>query len=120
MLFSSWEISAKKTRPIDKDRRRVILPTGAPRLVESSTSRQVRADVEAWIALLEAVRRSAQARLMLLDGRDGKDLIACPWGRLLPCAEGCRCVGRKLVTVAFLREHYMHLVTEVVRLVRPS
>ena len=57
---------------------------------------------------------------MLLEGRAGKDLIGCPWGRLLPCTGGCRCGGRKLVTVTFLREHYTHLATEVVRLVRPS
>ena len=109
-----------KSRPTARDRAERRVPTGAPRLVESSTDRAARASAEAWQSLLDAVRRSSSARLMLLSGRPGADRIACPWERVMDCGASCRCGGTGTVTVGFLRKHYENLVDDIARLARPA
>ena len=99
-------------------RRRI--PTGAPRLVESSTDRAARASTEAWGALIDAVRRSSLAHLELLKGRASGDRVACPWERLTGCDDTCRCRGAGTVTIEFLRGHYERLALEISRLVAPA
>ena len=103
----------------DKSPRRRI-PTGAPRLVESSTDRAARSSAEAWGALLDAVRRSSLARLELLKGRASGDRVSCPWVQLTGCDAACRCRGAGTVTVEFLRGHYEHLAVEIAMLASPA
>ena len=103
----------------DEERRRRI-PTGAPRLVESSTDRAARSSTEVWGLMLDAVRRSSSARLKLLKGRASGDRVSCPWERLMGCDATCRCRGAGTVAVAFLREHYERLALEISLLVEPA
>lgn len=100
-------------RLVARDRAELCLPTGAPRLVESSNDRAARASLEAWQAMVEVVRRSASARLMLLSGRAGSERISCPWARITRCDVDCRCRGFGTVTVEFLRGHYERLAVEI-------
>lgn len=111
---------SKKRVPVRERRITRCIPTGAPRLMESSVERQVRANAEAWTALVDVLRRSTTARLELLKAHAGRDRISCPWGRLVICDGGCRCGGAAMVTVTFLREHYEHLVAEVVKIATPT
>ena len=108
-----------KSKARDATPRRRI-PTGAPRLVESSTNRSARSSTEVWALLLDAVRRSSSSRLELLKGRASGDRVACPWERLTSCDATCRCLGAGTVTVAFLRGHYEHLALEIALLVYPA
>jgi hypothetical protein len=82
--------------------------------------RHAREDVTAWTALVSAVRRSALARLDLLNGRAGGDRVPCPWEYLTVCDDSCRCVGAGTVTVDFLRDHYRRLPEALVKLARRS
>jgi hypothetical protein len=116
-LFSSDELNGRKRRPPGRDRRRRRIPTGAPRLIESSTERIGRMDTEAWELLIKSVRRSAIARSELLDHRDEKDLLTCPWSRLVACDHACRCNGTGKVTVSFMRDHYARLASKIEQLV---
>jgi hypothetical protein len=72
---------------------------------------------ETWQALIEAVRRSASARLLLLGSRSGFDQIPCPWQRFMGCGTSCRCQGDGTVTVGFLRRHYTNLANDIAALV---
>lgn len=110
----------KPKRPAQDRRLRRRIPTGIPRLVESSRDRRNRSSTEAWDALLEAVRRSASARLELLRGRDASDRMQCSWQRLSGCETTCRCRGAGTVTVGFLRDHYERLALELSLLARRS
>ena len=101
-------------------RRGLRLPTGTPRLVESSRAREARTSAVAWQALLETVRRSAAARVDLLRGRSGSERLACAWKRLSGCDTHCRCRGAGTVSVDFLRRHYESLGTNLALLVRPA
>ena len=113
--------SAKtKSRPSPSDRTMRCIPTGAPRLVESSTDRSARSFTEAWQLLLDTVRRSSMARLSLLSGRQSADRVVCPWARIMDCHVGCRCGGVGTVTVGFLRKHYDSLADDIERFVRPA
>jgi hypothetical protein len=113
-LFSPIELKPR-TRSPDRDRRAPRrIGTGAPRLVESSADRRAIADRMSWEALLDVVRRSAQARLDLLQNRASSDEMKCPWARLVACDVNCRCRGMKIVTVGFLRDHYERLALEIV------
>lgn len=120
-LFTANDLKSKskKARAPGRDRRRRSIPTGEPRLVESSRDRDGRIAALAWEALIDAIRESAVARLELLRGRQGSDQLVCPWERLMVCDGGCRCRGTRMVTVAFLRAHYMQLATEVALFGRP-
>ena len=102
-----------KSRPTARDRAERRLPTGAPRLVESSRGRFGRASTEAWQALLDAIRQSTTARLALLSGRSGSDQLSCPWERVTGCDISCRCSGSGAVAVKFLRKHYASLADEI-------
>lgn len=114
-----FPIVVKKTRAPGRDRRsRRRIPTGAPRVVESSGDRRARADSDAWEALLDGIRRSAAARLELLRGRPGDDQISCPWNRITGCDADCRCRGTRAVTVDFVRDHCARLATDIALLVR--
>ena len=115
-LFSVSSLKPKSSRPVRDKRPRSLIPTGAPRLVESSNDRAVRATTETWEAFLEMIRRSASARLALLEGWVDRDWIACPWERITGCSVTCRCSGTKTVTVEFLRKHYECLSAEIVKL----
>lgn len=117
-LFSKVELKPTK-HGIGRKRRRRRIPTGAPRLMESSAERTDRLLSEAWMQQLAAIDRSSQARLELLKQHEGSDLIGCPWARLTPCDGTCRCQGLGKVKIALLRDHYAHLVVEIVRLVTP-
>ncbi len=108
-----------KTALRDGGTRRRI-PTGPPRLVESSTDRTARSSTEAWKAMLDAVRRSASARLELLKGRAASDRFGCPWERLMGCDVTCRCHAAGTVTVQFLRGHYERLAVEISLLASPT
>lgn len=109
-----------KARLIARDRAERRVPTGAPRLVESSSDRAERASAEAWQLLLDAVRRSSTARLTLLSGRPASDQVACPWERITSCDASCRCSGTGAVTVDFLRRHYATLADEIEKVTRPA
>lgn len=112
--------STKRSWPSIRDKRpRTRIPTGAPRLVESSGDRAARAEITSWAALLDAVSRSASARLELLKGRESTDRVPCGWQRLTGCDVSCRCRGAGTVTVRFLRAHYERLVLEIKMLVSP-
>ncbi len=118
MLFPSTpRKTSSKLSPDKRPRRR--LPTGTPRLVESSSDRAARASVEAWEATLDAIRRSATARLELFKNRPLSERIPCPWERLTGCAITCRCRGAGTVTIEFLSDHYARLATEIAVLVSP-
>jgi hypothetical protein len=115
-LFTANDLKSKskKARAPGRDRRRRrSIPTGEPRLVESSRDRDGRIAALAWEALIDAIRESAVARLELLRGRQGSDRLVCPWERFMVCDVGCRCRGSRTVTVAFLRAHYMRLASEI-------
>lgn len=101
-------------------RLRTTIPTGAPRLVESPSDRASRAPTETWAALLDVVRRSAAARLVLLERRSDQDRIGCPWKRITGCDNTCRCGGLGMVTVALLRTHYELLAIDIATLARPA
>jgi hypothetical protein len=111
--------SKPKARPTARDRAEYRIPTGAPRLVESSTDRAARSSTEAWESLLDAVRRSSMARLTLLSGRSGTDRVSCPWALSTDCVANCRCGGSGTVTVEFLRKHYATLTDDIELLARP-
>lgn len=97
-----------------EDRRpRRRIPTGAPRLVESSRDRRNRTAAESWESLLDSVRRCSEGRLTLLSGRNANEQLACSWQRLTGCTIDCRCGGTKLVTVGFLRNHYKLLPSAI-------
>ena len=122
-LFPASSLKPKSRPPARDKRPRVLIPTGAPRLVESASTRASRAGTESFAALIAAVRRSSEARLMLLEGRPGRpgrDRIACPWERLTGCDVTCRCGGAGTVTVEFLRTHYEHLAVEIATFARPT
>jgi hypothetical protein len=117
-LFSSNQLVPRR-RSLGRDRRRRrSIPTGAPRLVESSADRQDRAIAESWTSFVDVIRQASLARLELLRGRDGGDVTGCPWSRLVVCDDACRCGGTGTVTVAFLRDHYEHLAAEVAKIAR--
>ena len=121
MTLFPASILKQKVRPPCRDKRpRSRIPTGAPRLVESSSDRASRSETEAFAALLAAVRRSASARLALLAGRPGRDQVACSWERITGCDVTCRCGGAGTVTVEFLRTHYEHLAVEIATISRPA
>ena len=121
MTLFPASILKQKARPPGRDKRvRSRIPTGVPRLVESSSDREARAAIETWAALLDAVRRSSSSRLMLLERRPGRDRIACPWEQLTGCDVTCRCGGAGTVTVEFLRTHYEHLAVEIATIARPA
>ena len=109
--------SQLKPRPVARARASRRIPTGAPRFVESSNDRSGRAFVAAWQALIDAVRRSSEARLALLSGRSGAQRVACPWERITSCDVSCHCRGAGAVTVKFLRSHYTNLANDIVALV---
>jgi len=119
-LFSTTALKSKPKLPSPDGRPRHRLPTGAPRLVESSNDRAARTSAEAWESLLDAVRRSATARLELFKNRSASDRVACPWERLTGCAVACRCRAAGTVTVGFLSEHYGRLASEIAMLVTPA
>jgi len=119
-LFVASELKTKGRRPSRDRRPRVSLPSGMPRLVESSRARRARAGVEAWEAFIGEIRRSAEARLILLAGHSEGDRVVCPWARLTSCGTTCRCAGAATVSVDFLRKHYKTLATEIVLFVRRS
>jgi len=112
-LFSSRDLKSRRRSPGPDRRDRRRIPTGDLRLVESSTDRRARARVESWTEFVDAIRRSTAARLELLKGREGGDLIPCPWDRLGTCDGTCRCGGSGTVTVDFLLDHYARLATEI-------
>lgn len=112
--------SRSNGRLAPRDRAARRLPSGSPRVVESSNDRTARASVDAWQALVDAVRRSAAARLMLLDGRSRGDRVPCSWNRLTGCDSSCRCRGAGTVTVEFLRRHYEHLAVEIAMIAAPA
>jgi hypothetical protein len=119
-LFSD---SILKPKPLSssRDRRRCFrIPTGAPRLVDSSIVCQARASEAAWNKLIDAIKRAAISRLALLKGRTGKERASCPWERFTGCCIDCRCRGERTVTVDFLRTHYTRLAIEIALLVLPS
>ena len=106
-----------KSRPTARARAECRIPTGAPRVVESSNDRIGRAPVEAWQALIDAVSRAASARLTLLSGRAGTERVACSWEQITGCDASCRCRGAGTVTVDFLRRHYTSLANDIAVLV---
>jgi hypothetical protein len=119
-LFSSRDLKSKQRSP-GRDRRRPRqIPTGTPRLMESSAERLERMSTETWAEFVNAIRRSSTARLDLLKSRDGSDQIPCPWERLVACDKTCRCGGSKRVTVDFMRKHYGQLATEIAKIVSPA
>ena len=100
--------------------RRLRIPTGPPRLVESSLVCQEQAPAIVWKKLIDAISQAAIARLALLKGRVGKEWTSCPWERFTGCSIDCRCRGERRVTVDFLRAHYARLAIEVALFARPA
>ena len=117
MTLFPMSYSKPKSRPPARDRAALRIPTGVPRVVESSNDRIGRAPVEAWQALIDAVSRFASARLMLLSGRAGTERVLCPWKQIMGCDVSCRCHGAGTVTVDFLRRHYTRLANDIAMLV---
>ena len=109
-----------KARPMPRDRAERCIPTGALRIVESSTDREARSSTDTWQALLDAVRRSAAARLSLLNGRANAERVSCPWAPVTGCGSSCRCDGAGTVAVGFLRKHYETLADHLAQLGRPA
>lgn len=109
-----------KVKPTARDREERRVPTGAPRVVESSRDRASRASAEAWQSLLDSIRRSSTARLTLLSGRPAADQVLCPWKRITGCAASCRCGGSGAVKVEVLRRHYARLADDIELLARPA
>lgn len=107
-------------RALPRDRADRRVPTGTPRLVDSSTARAALASNKAWQALIAAVRCSSDARLALLKGRPGSERVVCSWERITGCVASCRCGGSGTVTVDFLRKHYAALGDEISKLTRPA
>ena len=120
MTLFPMSCSKPKVRPTARDRSERRVPTGLPRLAESSTDRATRSSTEAWQSLLDVVRRSSTARLTLLSGRPGADRISCPWERVVDCGASCRCGGAGTVTVEFLRKHYANLADDIALLALPA
>lgn len=118
-LFSQSELRPKLKSPGRDRRRRRRIPTGAPRVIESSADRAARAGTESWSAFLDAIARAAAVRLDLMKDRDGGALVDCPWARVVACDGFCRCGGSGAVTVEFLRDHYAELSTEILRVALP-
>lgn len=119
MLFSPSDLTSKRRPTGGARKRRLRIPTGTQRLVESSNARRDRAPEIAWKALIAAIRRSSSARLELLKGRPNCDRVPCPWERLTGCGDGCRCGGVRTVTIEFLRTHYTQLAATVARCACP-
>jgi hypothetical protein len=119
MLFPESPMKSK-LRPSARARKRLRIPTGKPRLVESSALCQERAAAVAWKRLVDAISSAAVARLALLRGRVGKERTPCPWEPFTGCCVDCRCCGERLVTVDFLRAHYGRLAIEIALLALPS
>lgn len=119
-LFSPIELKPRTQSLGGEQRSPRRIGTGVPRLVDSSAARRVMADRMTWESLLDAIRRSSQARLDLLQNRARSDELGCPWARVVPCDVNCRCRGTKLVTVGFLRDHYERLALEIVMATTPS
>jgi hypothetical protein len=118
-LFPTSRVKPSSRPPARDTRARTRIPTGTPRLVESSGDRASRAEIESWAALLDAVSRSSTARLELMKGRASSDRVPCGWQRLTGCDASCRCRGAGTVTIRFLRTHYERLALEIVLLVSP-
>lgn len=116
-LFRSNDLKPKFRSPEQDSRPRRRLPTGVPRTLESSTARRARAADDAWAEFLDAIRRSASARLEVLKGQAERDLISCPWAKLIGCGADCRCGGTKTVTIEFLRRHYSTFVAAIEKVV---
>jgi len=117
-LFSPNDLRSRR-RSLDRDQRsRRSIPTGPPRLIESSTKRLARADAKSWDRLVEALRQASVARLELLKNRQGSDRTPCPWARLVDCNRACRCGGAGTVTVEFLRDHYTRLPAEITKIAK--
>jgi hypothetical protein len=125
-LFSESDLNAKVTEmesapmPAPADRRQLRLPTGAARFVEASRESVTRLSALAWSMQIALIQQSCAMRLELLKGRRGTDRTACPWERLTPCDQACRCHGMRTVTIFFLRSHYEHLAAEIVLCARPA
>jgi hypothetical protein len=88
--------------------------------MESSSERQERREVEAWTALLESIRRSAEARVALIASRGKTASLPCPWERLTGCDVSCRCSGTGNVTGVFLRKHYEGLADAIASFVQAA
>ena len=119
-LFPASSLKLKPASSSRARRRRFRIPTGKPLLVESSAVCQERASAIAWKRLIDAISLAATARLALLKGRTGKELTPCPWGSFTGCCVDCRCCGKRMVTVDFLRAHYGRLAIEIALLALPS
>lgn len=119
-LFTDDLLKPKTLSSARERRRTFLIPTGAPRIVESAIVCQKRAAEGAWNKLIDAIKRAAISRLALLKGRTGKERTSCPWERFTGCCVDCRCRGERTVTVDFLRTHYARLAIEIALLVLPS
>lgn len=119
MLFPD---AITKPKPLASPRsgKRLRIPTGKPRLVESSARHRERASLLAWKRLIDAVSRASIARLALLKGRTGAEHVPCPWEPFTWCDIDCRCRGKRAVTVEFLRVHYGRLAIEIALFALPS
>lgn len=120
MLFPESLLKSKPGAPLRVRRRSHRIPTGAPRLVESSTMCREQTRAIAWQKLIDSISRAAIARLALLKARAGKEHTSCPWERFTGCCADCRCHGERTVTVDFLRVHYGRLAIEIALLALPS
>lgn len=118
-LFPTTTPKRQLPQPAARDRSTRRLPTGTPRLVESSSWIRRQAEARAWQALLAQVRQSSAARLAIFGGRSDAERIACTWERLTGCTASCRCGGTKTVTVGFLRAHYTNLADDLARFACP-
>lgn len=99
---------------------KIRIPTGKPRLVDSSTARYARRGEEAWKLMIEIVERSAEANLDLISTLEVNDELACPWNTFTSCSADCRCNGRGAVSVGFLRDHLKYIVERIVDLTKPE
>jgi hypothetical protein len=99
---------------------RIRIPTGQPKFVDSSTIRLARRSEEAWSLMLKIVTRAAEANLDLLTTLDVNDEMVCPWKDLTTCNEDCRCNGRGMVSIGFLRDHLKYIVERIVDLTKPE
>ncbi len=119
MLFPE-DLVKPKLPAAPRKRKRFRIPTGLPKLVESSALYRERAAAFAWKRLLDAIESASIARLALLKGRTGGEHTPCPWEQFTGCSIDCRCRGKRAVTVDFLRLHYGRLAIEIALFVQPS
>lgn len=101
-----------------KTQLRVQIPTGFPRLFDSTKERgrfaaaQVRAD------FFRAVLHSTLNRLELIEDALDYESLPCPRAALVTCSPICRCGGAGTLSAGAIRANYIQIVAEMRTILR--